>query len=125
MTPNGHAGMSEGLTNEIDIIHEIGRGVCKGRCTSYVTRTLNNDPNDLRYAKGNWYQKEDLRYNNPALKNKDDYYGKNLQLYDNKGNILTKDTIRNWTGGWHHYKFLVPDPIRVQPRGGNTDWYVF
>lgn len=125
MTPNGNVGMSEGLENEIDIIHEIGRGVNKGRCTGYLTREINNDSGDLRYAKGNWYTMEDLRYNNPALKGKDSYYGKKLQLYDEKGNILTKDTIRNWTGGWPHYKMFIPDPIRVQPRGGNTDWYIF
>jgi len=125
MTPNGNPGMSEGLENEVDIIHEIGRGVNKGRGTSYLTRYLNNDPADLRYTKGNWYTMEDLRYNNPAIKGKDDYYGKNLQLYDNNGNLLTKDTIRNWTGGWSQYKFFIPDPIRVQPRGGNTDWYIF
>ncbi|MDR2915003.1 MAG: RagB/SusD family nutrient uptake outer membrane protein [Tannerella sp.] len=125
MTPNGNPGMSEGLTNEIDIINEIGRGVNKGRGTNYYTRYINDDPNDLRYAKGNWYVMEDLRYNNPAIKSVDDYYGKNLQLYDDEGNILTKDTIRNWTGGWPHYKLFIPDPIRVQPRGGNTDWYIF
>lgn len=125
MTPEGNPGMSEGLENEIDIIHEIGRGVNKGRGTSYYTRYINNDPDDLRYTKGNWYTMEDLRYNNPAIKDKDSYYGKNLRLYDDNGNILTKDTIRNWTGGWPHYKLFIPDPIRVQPRGGNTDWYIF
>ena len=126
MTPNGNVGMSELLGLEIPIIEQIGRGVNKGRGTSYYTRYIWNDPNDLRHAPGNWMVMEDLVYNNPKLKTlKDPYYGQHLRLYDDEGNILTKDTIRNWTGGWPHYKLFMPDPIRVQPRGGNTDWYVF
>ncbi len=126
MTPNGNVGMSELLGLEIPIIEQIGRGVNKGRGTSYYTRYIWDDPNDLRHAPGNWMVMEDLVYNNPKLKTlKDPYYGQHLRLYDDEGNILTKDTIRNWTGGWPHYKLFMPDPIRVQPRGGNTDWYVF
>lgn len=126
MTPNGNVGMSELLGLEIPIIEQIGRGVNKGRGTSYYTRYIWNDPNDLRHAPGNWMVMEDLVYNNPKLKTLNDpYYGQHLRLYDDEGNILTKDTIRNWTGGWPHYKLFMPDPIRVQPRGGNTDWYVF
>ena len=126
MTPEGNVGMSELLGLEIPIIEQIGRGVNKGRGTSYYTRYIWDDPDDLRHAPGNWMTMEDLVYNNTKLKTLGDpYYGKHLQLYDDQGNILTKDTIRNWTGGWPHYKLFVPDPIRVQPRGGNTDWYVF
>lgn len=126
MTPKGNVGMSELLGLEIPIIEQIGRGVNKGRGTSYYTRYIWDDENDLRHAPGNWMVMEDLVYNNPKLKTLNDpYYGQHLRLYDDKGNILTKDTIRNWTGGWPHYKLFIPDPIRVQPRGGNTDWYVF
>lgn len=126
MTPAGNVGMSELLKLEIPIIEQIGRGVNKGRGTSYYTRYIWDDPNDLRHAPGNWMTMEDLVYNNPRLKVLNDpYYGQNLRLYDEDGNILTNDTIRNWTGGWPHYKLFIPDPIRVQPRGGNTDWYIF
>jgi len=125
MTPNGNVGTSELLGLEIPQIERVGRGVNKGRGTNYSTRMIWDDPNDLRHAPGNWMKMEDLVYNNPKLKGKDIYYGKNLQLFDGKGNVLTKDTIRNWSGGWPHYKFFIPDPIRVQPRGGNTDWYIF
>lgn len=126
MTPSGNVGMSEQLGLEIPIIEQIGRGVNKGRGTSYYTRYIWDDINDLRHAPGNWMTMEDLKYNNPKLKELNDpYYGKTLSLLDNNGNILTNDTIRNWTGGWPHYKFFIADPIRVQPRGGNTDWYVF
>lgn len=126
LTPKGNVGMSETLGLEIPIIETIGRGVNKGRGTSYYTRYIWDDANDLRHAPGNWMTMEDLVYNNPKLKELNDpYYGQHLRLYDDNGNILTKDTIRNWTGGWPHYKLFIPDPIRVQPRGGNTDWYVF
>jgi tetratricopeptide (TPR) repeat protein len=126
MTPSGNVGMSELLGLEFPIIETIGRGVNKGRETSYATRYIWDDSNDLRHKFDNWYTMENLVYNNPKLKDLNDpYYGKHLRLYDEKGNILTKDTIRNWTGGWPHYKFFVPDPIRIQPRGGNTDWYIF
>lgn len=126
MTPAGNVGMSELLNLEIPIIEQIGRGVNKGRGTSYYTRYIWDDPNDLRHAPGNWMTMEDLVYNNPRLKDLNDpYYGQNLRLYDDDGKILTNDTIRNWTGGWPHHKLYIPDPIRVQPRGGNTDWYVF
>ncbi len=126
MTPAGNVGMSEQLNLEIPIIEQIGRGVNKGRGTSYYTRYIWDDANDLRHAPGNWMTMEDLVYNNPKLKELNDpYYGMPLRLYDEEGNILTRDTIRNWTGGWPHYKLFIPDPIRVQPRGGNTDWYIF
>jgi hypothetical protein len=68
---------------------------------------------------------EDMVYNNPELKKVDDpYYGKHLQLYDDQGNILCSDTIRDWFD-WPYYKLYVPDDNRTQPAGGNGDWYVY
>jgi hypothetical protein len=66
---------------------------------------------------------EDLVYNHADAK-KGEYYGKNLQLKDANGKVLTTDTIRNWYG-WPHYKLYSPDPRRIQPQGGAYDWYVF
>src|SRR5699024_1689894 len=67
----------------------------------------------------------DLVYNNPALKGKDPYYGEHLRLYDDQGNILCSDTIRDWFD-WPHYKlYVMPDLNYNPPRGGNGDWYVF
>jgi hypothetical protein len=69
---------------------------------------------------------EDLVYNNPTLKTQGDpYYGKHIQFRKENGSILVGDTLRSWSGGWPHYKFFIPDPYRTQPRGGNTDWYIF
>ncbi|MBO9594951.1 MAG: RagB/SusD family nutrient uptake outer membrane protein [Niabella sp.] len=125
MTPNGNVGCSKVNGLEIPQVERVGGGVNKGRGTNYSTRMIWDDANDLRHAPGNWMRMEDLVYNNPQLKGKDSYYGKHLQLTDDQGRVLTKDTIRNWCGGWPHYKLFIPDPIRVQPRGGNTDWYIF
>src|SRR5690554_935735 len=49
MTPSGNVGMSELLNLEIPIIEQIGRGVNKGRGTSYYTRYIWDDQNDLRH----------------------------------------------------------------------------
>jgi starch-binding outer membrane protein, SusD/RagB family len=75
---------------------------------------------------------EDIKYNNPALLTikvgnvitPDPYYGKPLQFRNSAGAVLTVDTIRCWFE-WPNYKLYVEDPQRVQPQGGNTDWYVF
>jgi hypothetical protein len=126
LTPNGNRGTSDAVGMEIPQVERYGRGVCKGRGTNYSTRTIWDDPNDLRHTPGNWVRMEDLFYNNPTLKTLNDpYYGKHIQLRDNQGNVLQTDTIRGWSGGWPHYKLFIPDQIRIQPRGGNTDWYIF
>ncbi len=126
LTPTGKRGTFDGVGAEIPQVETYGRGVCKGRGTNYSTRFIWDDPNDLRHAPGNWIKMEDLVYNNPALKKDNDpYYGKNIQFKDETGKILVGDTIRSWSGGWPHYKFHSPDQYRTQPRGGNTDWYVF
>lgn len=129
LTPDGKAGVTDKKDDkgevEISLVTEYGRGIGRCRGTSYSTQRIWDDPNDLRHAKGNWMRMEDLVYNNPALKGKNDYYGKPLQLYGEQGQLLCKDSIRSWYG-WPHYKLYVPDPDRAsQPWGGNTDWYIF
>jgi len=83
-----------------------------------------DDSNDLRHAPGNWMNMEDLVYNNPDIKATDSYYGKPLRFRNDAGTVLVVDTIRNWFS-WPHYKVYVPDPQRVQPQGGQSDWYVY
>lgn len=129
LTPDGKAGVTDKKDDkgevEISLVTEYGRGIGRCRGTSYSTQRIWDDPNDLRHAKGNWMNMEDLVYNNPALKGKNEYYGKPLQLYGEQGQLLCKDSIRSWYG-WPHYKLYVPDPDRAsQPWGGNTDWYIF
>lgn len=129
LTPDGKKGITDKKdtegTVEISLVKKYGRGIGRCRGTSYATKRIWDDPNDLRHAKGNWVEMEDLVYNNPSLKGKNKYYGKNIQLYDEKGKLLCPDTIRSWYG-WPHYKLFIPDPQRAeQPEGGHSDWYIF
>lgn len=124
-TPDGYApGTSDLAGQKIDLVNTFGRGIGRARGTSYHTKRIWDDANDLRHKKYNWMNMEDLVYNHPNLVGKGAYYGKNLQLRDAKGKVLTTDTIRNWFG-WPHYKIYNPDPRRTQPQGGSYDWYVF
>lgn len=124
-TPDGYApGTSDLANREIKLVETFGRGIGRARGTSYHTKRIWDDSNDLRHKKYNWMDMEDLVYNHPNLKGKSAYYNQPLQLRDDEGNVLTTDTIRNWYG-WPHYKIYNPDPRRTQPQGGSYDWYVF
>ena len=124
-TPSGSRGTIDTYGIEIDLVTPLGRGIGRVRPTTYSQKLIWDDKNDLRHAPGNWTRMEDLVYNNPALKTaKDSYYGKPLQFRSAVGTVLTIDTIRCWFE-WPNYKLYVEDPQRVQPQGGNTDWYVF
>ncbi|GAB3698196.1 hypothetical protein GCM10027592_23060 [Spirosoma flavus] len=123
-TPSGNRGTIDTYAIEIDQVNQYGRGIGRVRPTYYSTHGVWDDPKDLRHAPGNWMRMQDLVYNNPALKGKDTYYGKKLQLRTDAGALLTIDTIRCWFD-WPHYKLFIPDPERVQAVGGHTDWYVF
>jgi starch-binding outer membrane protein, SusD/RagB family len=124
-TPDGFGpGTSDLANRNIKLVETFGRGIGRARGTSYHTKKIWDDPNDLRHKKGNWMNMEDLVYNHHNLIGKSAYYDKPLQLYRENGQIATTDTIRNWYG-WPHYKVYVPDPRRTQPQGGSYDWYVF
>jgi hypothetical protein len=132
-TPSGQAGLSDqplgrsvgGGTVEIDQVTPFGRGIGRCRATPYSYKDIWDDPNDLRHAKGNWMNMEDLVYNHPNLRTGGDpYYGQNLQLYDANGGLLCTDTIRSWYG-WPHYKLYVADPTDITPDGGRGDWYLY
>jgi hypothetical protein len=123
-TPAGTRGTIDTYGIEIDQITSIGRGIGRVRPTYYSQDGVWDDAKDLRHAPGNWTRMEDLVYNNPALKGKDPSYGKNLQFRSATGAVLTIDTIRCWFD-WPSYKLYIEDPLKVQPTGGNTDWYVF
>lgn len=130
-TPNGANGLTDAAGREIGLVETYGRGVARIRPSGYSQRDIwilngNMDWQDYRHRtdNGNWMTMEMLTYNNPALKGQNEWYGKNLQLYSEAGTILCLDTIRCWFQ-WPHYKLWVPDPDRVQPAGGQSDWYVF
>jgi len=125
-TPNGARGTNDNFkTDPFQLIQKYGRGIGRCRGTSYSTKQIWDDPNDERHMPGNWVNMEDIVYNVTSLEGTDDYYGKNLQLYTDDGTtLLCTDTIRCWYG-WPQYKFYIPDPERVKPDGGHTDWYVY
>lgn len=123
-TPNGARGTIDTYGIEIDQNTNFGRGLGRMRPTWYSSDGIWDDNGDFRHKPGNWMRMEDLVYNNPSIKGKDSYYGKNLQLRNAAGALLTIDTIRCWFD-WPHYKLYVPDPERLQEQGGHSDWYVF
>lgn len=123
-TPDGKGPSTSSAAGEsIRLMETFGRGVGTARATSYATKRIWDDPNDLRHKKWNWMEPEYLVYNANKAK-EGTYYGKPLQLRDAAGKVLTTDTIRNWFG-WPHYKLYVPDPRKVQFVGGAYDWYIF
>ncbi|WP_057935893.1 RagB/SusD family nutrient uptake outer membrane protein [Algoriphagus resistens] len=123
-TPAGNKGTSDLATAPINLVTEYGRGIGRLRGTWYHQSMIWDDENDLRHAPGNWMDMTDLVYNNPDIADDDPYYGKNLEFRNSDGVVLSVDTIRSWFS-WPHYKLYVPDPQRVQPQGGPTDWYIF
>lgn len=130
-TPNGANGLTDAANNEIGLVEKYGRGIARIRPTWYTQKsvwTINGveDFSDYRHRTDNenWITMEMLVYNNPALKGQNEWYGQNLRLYNDDNVILCSDTIRCWFS-WPHYKLFVPDPDRVQPWGGPSDWYIF
>lgn len=123
-TPAGNKGTSDQANIAIDQVSEFGRGIGRLRATWYYQSMIWDDENDLRHAPGNWMNMTDLVYNNPGISSNDPYYGKNLEFRNDNGVVIVVDTIRSWFS-WPHYKLFVPDIQRVQPQGGQTDWYIF
>jgi hypothetical protein len=129
LTPSGKKGTSDKYNAEIPQVNQVGRGIGRLRGTWYSTHAIwkvkeGETDTDLRHAEGNWMDMEDLVYNNPDLKGKDEWYGKKLQYKRADGSLTVTDTIRNLFS-WPHYKMFIPDPERQQFSGGHTDWYVF
>ncbi|MCD8182528.1 MAG: RagB/SusD family nutrient uptake outer membrane protein [Bacteroides sp.] len=124
-TPAGEQGFADNDEKKNPYLLEYGRGICTLRSTWYHQYSIwTLDDTDLRHKAGNWVHVRDLKYNNLTLKGKSDWYGKNVQLYNDKGDILVKDTIRCWSS-WPHYKSNVADQKANWWRGGWADWYVF
>lgn len=123
-TPEGNRGTIDKVGVEFNQVVEYGRGIGRLRGSWYHQSMIWDDADDLRHAPGNWMDMEDLVYNTPDIEGKDPYYGKPLQFRNKAGTILVVDTIRSWFS-WPHYKVYVPDPERVQPQGGQSDWYIF
>ena len=122
----------------------IGRGVASFRpCTwaqyglwDITTNTAYSesiDRGDLRRSEeyGNWMHMENLKYNDPT---DTEWYGKPLQKFDDKGNLLCNDTIRRWYD-IPLYKFyyldavqeanLSSDGFRGAQKGSKGDLYLY
>lgn len=124
-TPAGKKGTNDNVNPEFIQSNLYGRGIGRTRPSDYAQYEIWNDSNDLRHAKGNWMNMEDILYNDMGLKTSNDpYYLKNLQLRNANGGLLCTDTIRSWYG-WPQYKVFVPDFENSPMQGGHNDWYVF
>ncbi len=108
-----------------------GRGQGFARPTNYSQYDIWNfngkiDEQDYRHKDLNWFEMEDVLYDNPSLKDTDSpYYLKPLQLYDDNGNLTCKDTIRCWFG-YPRYKFYSVNQQDRPDRqdGGKMDMYI-
>lgn len=124
-TPSGKKGTNDNVNPEFIQSDLYGRGIGRTRPSNYAQYEIWNDPNDLRHARGNWMNMEDILYNDMGLKTSNDpNYLKNLQLRNSSGGLLSTDTIRSWFG-WPHYKIYVPDTENRPMQGGHSDWYMF
>jgi hypothetical protein len=123
-TPTGKTGTNDNTNPEFIQSNLYGRGIGRTRPSNYAQYEIWNDPKDLRHAKGNWINMEDLLYNDMGLKASDPNYLKNLRLRDAAGKLLTIDTIRSYYG-WPQYKYFVPDFENSPMQGGHSDWYLF
>lgn len=99
---------------EYDYQRVFGRGVGNMRPSMWAQDGLwyvngVHDDGDLRHSRkaGNWLHMEDLKYNN---KDDQEWFGKNLRLKDDNGNLLCSDTIRRWYD-IPLYKFYYHDKI--------------
>ncbi|MDN3687948.1 RagB/SusD family nutrient uptake outer membrane protein [Cyclobacterium jeungdonense] len=108
-----------------------GRGQGFARPTNYSQYEIWNfkgtfDEQDYRHKDLNWFEMEDVLYDNPSLQDDGSpYYMQPLRLYDDNGNLTCLDTIRCWYG-YPRYKFysvnLESRPDRQD--GGKMDMYI-
>jgi starch-binding outer membrane protein, SusD/RagB family len=126
---SGKKGTNDNTSPEFIQSNLYGRGIGRTRPSNYAQYEIWNDTNDLRHAKGNWINMEDLLYNDMGLRGTTDYL-KNLQLKNSAGKELLSgtppgnDTIRSWFG-WPQYKTFVDDVENSPKQGGHSDWYLF
>ena len=125
ITPSGKNGTNDNLNTDFVQSNLYGRGIGRTRPSNYGQYEIWDDPNDLRHAKGNWMNMEDLLYNDRALKTSSDpFYLQNVRLRSATNALLCKDTIRSYFG-WPQYKLFVPDFENSPMQGGHSDWYMF
>lgn len=132
-TPDGQTGTAiiphvDENDPTMDLNKTYGRGIGRARPTNYFQYEIwtDKEKNDLRSPNNHdsWKRMEDLRYNEPKLKDtNNEWYGKN---FVKSPAMSIEDTIRCWFM-WPHYKVFVPDPVSTngQWAGGETPWYIY
>ncbi|MEN8229293.1 MAG: RagB/SusD family nutrient uptake outer membrane protein [Bacteroidota bacterium] len=111
-------------------MHKWGRGQGFGRPTNYSQFDVwkfngENDAQDYRHKRGNWFYMDMAIYDNPDLVNTaPEFFNQPLRLW-HEGTLLCEDTVRCWYG-YPLYKFYAPneeDQIKRQD-GGEQDIYI-
>ena len=108
-----------------------GRGQGFARPTNYSQYEIWHfkgvyDEQDYRHKDLNWFEMEDVLYDNPTLRIEGSpSYLQPLRLYDDNGNLTCQDTIRCWYG-YPRYKFYSVNQEQRPDRqdGGKMDMYV-
>lgn len=110
---NNYSKIDKKYNDTLDWVRYTGRGIATCRLSSFAQHGLWSvngveDTIDLRHNHevGNWVRMTDFKYNDPSVGTK--YYGKNIRLYDEEGNLLCKDTIRSWFD-YPYYKLYIKD----------------
>lgn len=114
------------------MMQKWGRGQGFSRPTNYSQYDVwkfkgEVDEQDYRHKDLNWFEMEDVLYDNPQLRNNPDtepFYLQPLRLYHN-GVLLCRDTIRCWYG-YPRYKFYAVNVEHALPRqdSGDMDMYI-
>ncbi len=112
-----------------EMMQKWGRGQGFGRLTNYSQYDVwkfggANDTLDYRHKDVNWFEMEDIVYDNPSLEGTE-WYLKPLRLYNDAGVLLCNDTIRCWYG-YPRYKFWAPSEEENTKRqdGGKQEMYI-
>ncbi len=124
--------VQQGTENGGKMMQKWGRSQGFGRLTDYSQYDVWNfkgviDEQDYRHKDVNWFEMEDVLYDNPGLLDNAataPFYLQPLRLFQN-GVLLCQDTIRCWYG-YPRYKFYAPNledrPDRQD--GGKQDMYI-
>lgn len=114
------------------MMQKFGRSQGFGRLTNYSQfdvwyRNGVNDEQDYRHKDKNWFQMDDLLYDNVSLLDDPStapFYLTPVKLWHD-GNLLCQDTVRCWYE-WPRYKFYAQNLEDAPHRqdGGKRDMYV-
>ncbi|WP_348798834.1 RagB/SusD family nutrient uptake outer membrane protein [Flavobacterium adhaerens] len=142
-TPDGKKGAeryaktNSNYNTNFDFARALGRGIATISASYYSQSPMwkvngVEDIQDLRHNStvGNWVKMEDLKYSDPTSA----YYNTNYRMKDDAGNLLAKDSIRDWFD-FPLYKIYLHDvvnennPNATDFQGASTGavahWYLY